>query len=267
MKTLIIFMYLLANNLFAQSQTLNDSVFMGLKLPPNNEQVKLMVKNLEDQVNSTRCWFLIEGKYKWRPNLKIFDNRLELFNSGTPLKTIYFVNIINNIQYASGPSYGINYDYIWFDENTGVCFKKDQGNIFYTNLTSLVDILKKAQSNYKATIMNNQLAEFKMKSSEYLSKEVKPDLSEEQRKFVVQANAASEEKKYALALEMYDKVFQINPYSYPQGYYNAALIAAQQQDFALAIFNMNKYIILSPNAEDTRKAQDKIYEWEMYIKN
>ena len=199
MKAIIIFIFLLANNLFTQSQTLNDSVVMGLKLPSNNEQAMLLVKNLEDQVNSAKCWFVIDGNYKWKPKLKIFDNRLELFNSGTPIKTIYFVNITNNIHYVSGPSYGINYDYVWFEENAGVCFKKNQGNVFYTNLTAVIAILKKVQANYKINTMNNQLDEFKIKSSEYLSKEVKPSVSEEQRKFIVQANAANGEKKYTLA--------------------------------------------------------------------
>jgi hypothetical protein len=29
---------------------------------------------------------------------------------------------------------------------------------------------------------------------------------------------------------------------------------------------MKKYMMLMPNAEDVRDAQDKIYEWEVHIK-
>lgn len=33
-----------------------------------------------------------------------------------------------------------------------------------------------------------------------------------------------------------------------------------------AVYAMKQYLILSPEAEDARKAQDKIYEWELNIK-
>jgi hypothetical protein len=238
---------------------------MGLKLPSNNEQIKLIENNLMSQVNTTKSWVVISGKYSWNPNLKIYDNRMVFTNNGTPLNTIYFANIIDSISYEIGPSYGVNYDYIWI-KNTGICFKKNRGRQFYTNLIALHDTLKKAQKNYKATIMDNDLAKFKIKSSEYLSQKTNLSISEEQRKFIVQANSANEEKNYKKAIELYENLIQLNEFNYPDAYYNMALIATQLEDYQLAIFNMKKYLILAPNADDARKAQDKIYEWEFKIK-
>jgi hypothetical protein len=45
-----------------------------------------------------------------------------------------------------------------------------------------------------------------------------------------------------------------------------ALILAHSGYFYQATYAMKAYLILMPDAEDARKAQDKIYEWEMYIK-
>ena len=71
---------------------------------------------------------------------------------------------------------------------------------------------------------------------------------------------------YQKALELYAEVAKINPSSYPEGYYNMALIAAEMKNYSFAIFNMKKYLIINPEASDARVAQDKIYEWEYLLK-
>jgi len=45
-------------------------------------------------------------------------------------------------------------------------------------------------------------------------------------------------------------------------YHNLALLHAQENDPVLAIFYMKHYLLLAPDAPDSRAAQDKIYEWE-----
>lgn len=87
-------------------------------------------------------------------------------------------------------------------------------------------------------------------------------ISEEQRKLIVQANYFNDKKDYKKALELYKQAIQFNESAYPQAYFNLALIAAEMRDYSYAILNMKKYLLLMPEAEDTRKAQDKIYEWE-----
>lgn len=115
---------------------------------------------------------------------------------------------------------------------------------------------------YVSQIYNVKLENFKSKVNQQNKSSI---ISEEQRKLIVQANAANEEKKYEKALELYENSLRLNEFNYPESYFNMALIASQLEDYPLAIFNMKKYLFLSPDAEESRKALDKIYEWEFKI--
>jgi tetratricopeptide (TPR) repeat protein len=111
-----------------------------------------------------------------------------------------------------------------------------------------------------------ELDDFSKLAQTHHASSEKPTLTEEQRKYIVQANATNKAMNYEKAIELYTTVAKINPTSYPEGYYNMALIAAQMKNYEYAIFNMKKYLIISPDASDARAAQDKIYEWELSIK-
>jgi tetratricopeptide (TPR) repeat protein len=134
-------------------------------------------------------------------------------------------------------------------------YDQDMVVLLYNHLTALKSFVNNHNINTDSVLVNFQ-KEFKKLSS------LSP-MSEEQRKFIVQANAANEEKDYNKASELFDKAVKLNPYSYSPAYYNMALIASQLGRYQYAIFNMKKYLILSPEAQDARAAQDKIYEWEM----
>jgi tetratricopeptide (TPR) repeat protein len=108
----------------------------------------------------------------------------------------------------------------------------------------------------------DKLAAFKETADQYRALKVKPPVSEEQRKFIVQASAFTEQKDYTRAIDRFKKAIEIDPTSYPAAYYNMALLYAQERRFKLAIECMNKYLLLEPEAKDARSAQDKIYEWE-----
>ncbi len=110
-----------------------------------------------------------------------------------------------------------------------------------------------------------ELEDFRILSQKFREMPEKPSITEEQRKFLVQANVRNDEKKYTEALALYEKAVKIDPSSYPSAYYNMALISAQLKKYRYAVFNMKKYLMLVPEAEDARKGQDKIYEWEMNI--
>ncbi len=111
-------------------------------------------------------------------------------------------------------------------------------------------------------IMEGQIAEFQGMATYYKVLREKPTITEEQRKYIVQANSKNEKKEYQEALDLYKKAIKVNSVSYPSAYNNMALIAAQIQDYWYAILNMKKYLMLVPEASDARAAQDKIYEWE-----
>lgn len=110
-----------------------------------------------------------------------------------------------------------------------------------------------------------QLAAFEQQAAKYREQAVKPAVSEEQRKLIVQANVLNQQKAYDDALEFYNRALTIDPVSYPGAYFNMALLSAQQDRFQEAIGYMKKYLLLEPNSSDARGAQDKIYEWELLI--
>ncbi len=141
----------------------------------------------------------------------------------------------------------------------------------YTIATHLADCLYSLQirmnNRMNNEVFENMLQKFKKEAEQYMTSGQKSSLSEEQRRLIVQANAANEEKEYISALRLYEKAMKINIFSYPQAYNNMALLAAQINDFAYAIFNIKKYLLLVPDAPDARAAQDKIYEWEYKLNN
>ena len=116
-------------------------------------------------------------------------------------------------------------------------------------------LLKISKENFEA---------FEPIAVEYRALKVKPPVSEEQRKYIVQANSMTQQKNYVEAIKLYDKAIAIDQTN-PIVYYNQALLFAQIKRFDSAINRMKKYLMLSPNAPDARGAQDKIYEWEILM--
>ncbi|MBN1834132.1 MAG: hypothetical protein JW896_18690 [Deltaproteobacteria bacterium] len=109
----------------------------------------------------------------------------------------------------------------------------------------------------------DRLAIFESKVAEYRALSVKPQVSEEQRKYIVRANAMSKRKEYDKAIDMYREAIKVDPVSYPAAYFNMALLSAQMRRYNRAVSYMKQYLMLEPDAKDARSAQDKIYEWEM----
>jgi tetratricopeptide (TPR) repeat protein len=139
---------------------------------------------------------------------------------------------------------------------------------FNSNLKKLEELrhnLIFMQNHYKILREESQRILFEQKASEYRTLKVKPQVSEEQRKFIVQANAFNQQKMYNKAIELYFKAIEVDQTAYPAGYSNLALLLAQTNNFSAAIVNMKKYLLLEPEATDARSAQDKIYEWEAMI--
>lgn len=94
----------------------------------------------------------------------------------------------------------------------------------------------------------------------------KPAVPEYVRKFTVQASSNVEEKNYADAIEKYQLALGIAPY-YPFAHFNLAILYSTIREYKKAIEQMNIYLKLAPDASDARAAQDKIYEWEIKVKN
>jgi hypothetical protein len=131
----------------------------------------------------------------------------------------------------------------------------------------LLEEYYKALKKLEQTRKINETEEYKLSElKKGKLNNTKTEISEEQRKYIVQANAANENKDYENALTLFQNALNINPYSYPAAYFNMALIHANLYNYYQSVYAMKKYLILAPDAEDARQAQDKIYEWELNIK-
>lgn len=90
------------------------------------------------------------------------------------------------------------------------------------------------------------------------------DRTEDQRRAQVRAEAFVGAGRTADALEVYETTLASSP-DWAIGHYNAALVAAELEQYELAITAMRRYLYLEPNAPDARAAQDQIYRWEALL--
>jgi tetratricopeptide (TPR) repeat protein len=97
-------------------------------------------------------------------------------------------------------------------------------------------------------------------AQDYRDMSVKPAFPEDARKFKVQAEHAIREKRFKDAVDKYEDALKIAPW-WSEGHFNRALVLAELQQFQEAVLEMQKYLLLVPDAPDARSAQDKIYEW------
>jgi len=142
---------------------------------------------------------------------------------------------------------------------------------FFFNKNALAEAQKFADDlfyiqQWMKNDLDKQLAVFNSRAAQYRALTKKPPVSEKQRKYIVQANAANQQKDYSGAIEMYRKALDVDPTSYPGAYFNLALLSAQVKRFNPAIGYMKQYLSLVPDAADARSAQDKIYEWEFMLR-
>ncbi len=128
----------------------------------------------------------------------------------------------------------------------------------------VADDLYFIQQNYQK-YMDDQSALFEKQTNQYRSLAIKPEVSEELRRYIVQANAANQNKEYGAAIRQYQKAVELDPVSYPEAYFNLALLSAQGKRYKSAIHYMKQYLALVPDATDARSAQDKMYEWEFML--
>jgi tetratricopeptide (TPR) repeat protein len=90
-----------------------------------------------------------------------------------------------------------------------------------------------------------------------------PAIPEEARRYFIEGNAllkaAKEQKGYGLAIDTYRKCLLIAPW-WAEAYYNYAVALDLANQFDEAVNVLKLYIATNPGGEESRKAQDKIYE-------
>lgn len=192
-------------------------------------------------------------------DIKVLDNRIE-FKIKDQNATLLFVDLINDPIPA-----------VYFKKNKSILslinfdFISGGFNNSYKRLVQLRDNLILIQKDFKAKKEEADMVAFMQKIKEYRAMTVKPPLTEELRKYIVQANLFSQQKNYVKAIELYRKVIDTDAIAYPAGYSNIALLSAQVGNYGAAITYMKWYLMLEPEASDARGAQDKIYEWEAML--
>lgn len=198
----------------------------------------------------------------------VLDDRIE-FKIKDQKLVILFSDIIDD-EIVSTETNKIAYDGKSYQGPNPFSCQVDLNNFaFYfkgfTNCDKFADDFFFIQFKLRARRYDTLLTDFKPIAEKYIALSTKPAMSEEQRKFIVQANSLNKDKEYYRAIELYNKAIEIDPTAYPAAYTNLALLSAQIEKFDAAIFYMKKYLMLLPGAEDARSAQDKIYEWELKI--
>ena len=190
-------------------------------------------------------------------SMTVLEDRIQIC-PGIPL---YYADLMYGPIYVKTSNH--NYPYLYTIQiRDQILFHFHKGDLagaqrFADDLFSIQQSLKKQN--------DERLAIFESKAAEYRTLTIKPPVSEEQRRLIVQANALNQRKDYGGAIGLYLKAVDLDPVSYPGAYFNLALLSAQLKWYNKAIGYMKQYLMLVPDAKDARSAQDKIYEWEMLM--
>lgn len=189
----------------------------------------------------------------------VADNNFEVVYKGNKITiNIPDINEVDILDWNKANTLGLgHYRYSVEMQNTIFSWQDiRQAQVF----ADAVSFLHQKHLNDKTLASVN---DFEPVAAEYRKLKVKPPVSEEQRKYVVQANSLNQQKMYVQAIELYKKAIELDQTAYPAAYSNLALLSAQIRKFDVAIYYMKKYLLLEPEAKDARGAQDKIYEWEI----
>ncbi len=99
-----------------------------------------------------------------------------------------------------------------------------------------------------------------------LAKGPRPEMPDATRADKALAEDAFRRKDFMTALYAYGDALDKYPL-WPEGQYNAALLAAEVEDFELAAHHMRRYLVLAPDAKDAAASKGKLLLWERKTKS
>lgn len=260
---LLAFLYSIST---ANAQTQNKIEKIAPSLAAKNDMVEVKSRIAKILDNDTK-WIQdpTNGTFGSPKDIQVFDDRIEckIKNKKTAIKFSDLIDCNIELERFSqtgedGKFYLIRYQvdlkyymiYFKMNESPALQFTND---------------LYFIQHQLREKRFGSQLKHYEEIAAKYRELKVKPAVSEEQRKYIVQANSCNQQKMYNKAIELYNKVIEVDQTSYPAGYSNLALLSAQINKFDAAIYYMKIYLLFEPDASDSRNAQDKIYEWELVM--
>ena len=112
---------------------------------------------------------------------------------------------------------------------------------------------------------NAPLRTFTQRAAAWRALATKPPIPEEVRVQRMMAEDAFKANKPDEALRYYEAGVLLYP-TWPEGNFNAALIAGDLGYYAAAIEHMQAYLELVPEAADAQAARDKILIWQTKAK-
>jgi hypothetical protein len=107
----------------------------------------------------------------------------------------------------------------------------------------------------------DELAAFEQQTTAWRALVTKPPLSDEAYKDRLLAEDALKSRNLDASAGYYEAGVAAEP-TWDQGWYNLALLYAEQNDYFDAAQCMKHYVILMPDAPDAREAKDNIILWE-----
>jgi hypothetical protein len=102
---------------------------------------------------------------------------------------------------------------------------------------------------------------FVNEAKRYREMPVKPALPEKVQQYRVAAEDAFNNKDFVKALEYYRKGLAVESL-WPQGQFDAAMLAGELHQYEEAALYMKHYLELVPDAADAKAARENIYLWE-----
>jgi tetratricopeptide (TPR) repeat protein len=127
-------------------------------------------------------------------------------------------------------------------------------------LVNILYLLKEAEKEFAAEMAKE--AAFANEAKRYREMRVKPTLPEDVHRYRLAAEDAFNNKHFVKALEYYKKGLAIEPL-WPQGQFNAAMIAGELRQYGEAALHMKRYLELVPDANDAKFARENMYLWEV----
>jgi len=114
---------------------------------------------------------------------------------------------------------------------------------------------------YAAYWKEEEEMEFHAAAKAWRENAQKPPLSEEANRHRVLAENAIQERNLPSAVEHYQTAVEVQP-MWPAGWFNLAMIQAEQNNYGDAAYCMRHYLELMPDAPDAKDARDQVIIWE-----
>jgi len=202
------------------------------------------------------------------------DNTFSCGNYETPKVKLALSSLVIDDQYTyelatlklkvsvhSWPS-----DSVFLVFNDGMAIMEDQ-NQDARAANRLLDALLTLK---EVAILNDQEigsvsdATFAKAAADYRNASTKPTISEDSRKYQVQAEGAIRDKQYEEAAYRYCEALKSAPW-WAEAHFNRALVLGEMKEYRIAVKEMQRYLSLIPDAPDAQAAQNKIYDWERKV--